>query len=52
MLDQEYLNSYDWILVVQLWDTLWNYNNCDTVYEIDFFLHVKLLPECRKTMKL
>jgi hypothetical protein len=25
MLDQEYLNSYDWILAVQLWDTLWNY---------------------------
>jgi hypothetical protein len=24
--------------------------NCVTVYEIDFFL--KLLPECRKTMKL
>jgi hypothetical protein len=25
VLDQEYLNSYDWILAVQLWDTLWNY---------------------------
>jgi hypothetical protein len=47
VLDQEYLNYYDWILVVQLRDTLWKYGPIVSLLLISDFL-LKLLPECRK----
>jgi hypothetical protein len=47
VLDQEYLNFYDWILVVQLRDTLWKYGPIVSLLLISDFL-LKLLPECRK----